>query len=91
MTRCTSHVLDYYLPTISLTISLTLSLTHRRSQCRVLTHAQADCLLTTHYVLTLLTHAQADYPMDTVPNKVEQLFKALQFHERKSWEAAVPP
>ena len=32
---------------------------------------------------------QADYPMDTVPNKVEQLFKALQFHERKGWEAAV--
>jgi len=31
----------------------------------------------------------ADYPMDTVPNKVEQLFKALQFHERKAWEAAV--
>ena len=27
--------------------------------------------------------------MDTVPNKVEQLFKALQFHERKGWEAAV--
>jgi len=31
----------------------------------------------------------ADYPMDTVPNKVEQLFKALQFHERRTWEAAV--
>jgi len=31
----------------------------------------------------------ADYPMNTVPNKVEQLFRALQFHERKSWEAAV--
>ena len=27
--------------------------------------------------------------MDTVPNKVEQLFKALQFHERREWEAAV--
>mmetsp|Transcript_29781 Transcript_29781/g.97042 ORF Transcript_29781/g.97042 Transcript_29781/m.97042 type:complete len:475 (-) Transcript_29781:138-1562(-) len=25
----------------------------------------------------------ADYPMDTVPNKVEQLFKAQQFHDRK--------
>merc|ERR1719240_298172 len=31
----------------------------------------------------------ADYPMDTVPNKVEQLFKALQFHERRVWEEAV--
>jgi len=31
----------------------------------------------------------ADYPMDTVPNKVEQLFKALQFHDRKTWEACV--
>jgi len=31
----------------------------------------------------------ADYPMDTVPNKVDQLFRALQFHERKEWEAAV--
>ena len=31
----------------------------------------------------------ADYPMDTVPNKVDQLFKALQFHERKAWQAAV--
>jgi len=31
----------------------------------------------------------ADYPMDTVPNKVDQLFKALQFHERKEWQAAV--
>jgi isocitrate lyase len=30
----------------------------------------------------------ADYPMCTVPNKVEQLFKALQFHERRSWEQA---
>ena len=28
----------------------------------------------------------ADYPMDTVPNKVDQLFKALQFHERRGWE-----
>ena len=27
--------------------------------------------------------------MNTVPNKVEQLFKALAFHERKTWEAAV--
>jgi len=25
----------------------------------------------------------ADYPMDTVPNKVEHLFKALDFHDRK--------
>jgi len=31
----------------------------------------------------------ADYPMDTVPNKVEQLAKALQFHERRVWQAAV--
>jgi len=31
----------------------------------------------------------ADYPMDTVPNKVEQLFKALNFHERRAWEVAV--
>jgi len=31
----------------------------------------------------------ADYPMNTVPNKVDQLFRALQFHERKSWEHAV--
>ncbi|CCK72774.1 isocitrate lyase 1 KNAG_0L01540 [Huiozyma naganishii CBS 8797] len=29
----------------------------------------------------------ADYPMDTVPNKVEHLFKAQQFHDRKQWEA----
>lgn len=29
----------------------------------------------------------ADYPMDTVPNKVEQLFKAQHFHDRKQWEA----
>lgn len=28
----------------------------------------------------------ADYPMDTVPNKVEHLFKAQQFHDRKQWE-----
>ena len=28
----------------------------------------------------------ADYPMDTVPNKVEQLFKAQQFHDRKQRE-----
>jgi hypothetical protein len=25
--------------------------------------------------------------MDTVPNKVEQLSKALRFHERKAWQA----
>ena len=25
----------------------------------------------------------ADYPMDTVPNKVDQLFKAQEFHARK--------
>jgi len=29
----------------------------------------------------------ADYPMDTVPNKVEQLFKAQHFHDRKQFEA----
>lgn len=29
----------------------------------------------------------ADYPMDTVPNKVDQLFKAQQFHDRKQWES----
>jgi len=29
----------------------------------------------------------ADYPMDTVPNKVEQLTKALRFHDRKQWQA----
>jgi len=29
----------------------------------------------------------ADYPMDTVPNKVEQLFKAQHFHDRKQVEA----
>lgn len=29
----------------------------------------------------------ADYPMDTVPNKVEQLFKAQHFHDRKQTEA----
>merc|ERR1719238_1262660 len=27
----------------------------------------------------------ADYPYDTVPNKVEQLFKAQLFHDRKQW------
>ena len=26
----------------------------------------------------------ADYPMTTVPNKVDQLFKAQQFHDRKN-------
>ena len=29
----------------------------------------------------------ADYPMDTVPNKVDQLTKALRFHDRKQWQA----
>ena len=29
----------------------------------------------------------ASYPMDTVPNKVEHLFKAQQFHDRKQYEA----
>ncbi|KAJ1674289.1 isocitrate lyase 1 [Spiromyces aspiralis] len=29
----------------------------------------------------------ADYPMDTVPNKVEQLFMAQQFHDRKQTAA----
>src|SRR5437870_8897516 len=29
----------------------------------------------------------ADYPMDTVPNKVEHLFLAQQFHDRKQREA----
>merc|ERR1712241_1266474 len=43
----------------------------------------------------------ADYPMDTVPNKVEQLFKAQHFHDRKqtefrhrqtaAWRAEHPP
>jgi isocitrate lyase len=43
----------------------------------------------------------ADYPMDTVPNKVDQLFKAQHFHDRKQfelrrrqtpeWRAANPP
>jgi isocitrate lyase len=43
----------------------------------------------------------ADYPMDTLPNKVEQLFKAQHFHDRKqtearlrqtaSWRAQNPP
>mmetsp|Transcript_15679 Transcript_15679/g.37390 ORF Transcript_15679/g.37390 Transcript_15679/m.37390 type:complete len:564 (+) Transcript_15679:3-1694(+) len=28
----------------------------------------------------------ADYPMDTVPNKVHQLFMAQTFHDRKQWE-----
>ncbi|SMN19933.1 similar to Saccharomyces cerevisiae YER065C ICL1 Isocitrate lyase, catalyzes the formation of succinate and glyoxylate from isocitrate, a key reaction of the glyoxylate cycle [Maudiozyma saulgeensis] len=28
----------------------------------------------------------ADYPMDTVPNKVDHLFKAQQFHDRKQFE-----
>merc|ERR1719265_2740593 len=28
----------------------------------------------------------ADYPYDTVPNKVDQLFKAQLFHDRKQWE-----
>lgn len=28
----------------------------------------------------------ADYPMDTVPNKVDQLFKAQVFHDRKQYE-----
>lgn len=27
----------------------------------------------------------ADYPMDTVPNKVEQFFMAQQLHDRKQW------
>jgi len=31
----------------------------------------------------------ADYPMSTVPNKVDQLFRALQHHERRLWEEAV--
>jgi len=31
----------------------------------------------------------ADYPMDTVPNKVDQLFRALKFHDRRHWEEAV--
>jgi len=31
----------------------------------------------------------ADYPMDTVPNKVDQLFRALQHHDRRTWEEAV--
>lgn len=29
----------------------------------------------------------ADYPMNTVPNKVDQLFKALMFHDRRQNEA----
>lgn len=28
----------------------------------------------------------ADYPMDTVPNKVDQLFRAQCFHDRKQYE-----
>jgi isocitrate lyase len=28
----------------------------------------------------------ADYPMTTVPNKVDQLFRALQHHDRRVWE-----
>ncbi|CAB4254016.1 similar to Saccharomyces cerevisiae YER065C ICL1 Isocitrate lyase, catalyzes the formation of succinate and glyoxylate from isocitrate, a key reaction of the glyoxylate cycle [Maudiozyma barnettii] len=28
----------------------------------------------------------ADYPMDTVPNKVDHIFKAQQFHDRKQFE-----
>ena len=31
----------------------------------------------------------ADYPMDTVPNKVDQLFRALRHHDRRMWEEAV--
>ncbi len=31
----------------------------------------------------------ADYPMDTVPNKVDQLFRALCHHDRRVWEEAV--
>jgi len=31
----------------------------------------------------------ADYPMDTVPNKVDQLFRALQHHDRRTWQEAV--
>jgi isocitrate lyase len=32
----------------------------------------------------------ADYPSNTVPLKVEQLFKAQQFHDRKQREVRVP-
>merc|ERR1719450_1748763 len=28
----------------------------------------------------------ADYPYDTVPNKVDQLFRAQLFHDRRQWE-----
>ena len=28
----------------------------------------------------------ADYPYDTVPNKVDQLFRAQLFHDRKQFE-----
>ena len=31
----------------------------------------------------------ADYPYDTVPKKVDQLFRALKHHDRRTWEAAV--
>ncbi|KAJ1624410.1 isocitrate lyase [Pavlovales sp. CCMP2436] len=31
----------------------------------------------------------ADYPKDTVPNKVDQLFRALQLHDRRLMEAAI--
>jgi len=31
----------------------------------------------------------ADYPMDTVPNKVDQLFRGLKHHDRRVWEEAV--
>ena len=31
----------------------------------------------------------ADYPMDTVPNKVDQLFRALCHHDRRCWEEAI--
>jgi isocitrate lyase len=27
--------------------------------------------------------------MDTVPNKVDQLFRALQLHDRRLWEACI--
>lgn len=30
----------------------------------------------------------ADYPCNTVPNKVDQLVKAQRFHDRKQWEAS---
>jgi len=31
----------------------------------------------------------ADYPMNTVPNKVDQLLRALRHHDRRVWEEAV--